>query len=163
MAETPTEHWRRYELAHLRLSIDVFDDLSALTTSIDDQLTSLVQEVGPVRIVLWAGLDQTLDSWRKRLNLHNEAHFEAETDAVVCGRPARKQVAIVNQAGAVGSFVDSDGTIGHIYGNDFALVHICTSFSHEGNNILQCWIIDKDLRAAHSADESRYFASVRCR
>ena len=159
---TPSDPWTTYDLAHLRLRLEVFSDLSALTLRKDGALTSLIQEIGPVRLTLWAGPDQTLENWRQRLDLRNEACFEAEIETTVCGRAARKQMATVSQAGAVGSVVDAEGGIGHIYEEASTRVHVCVSFSHAGQNILQCWTVDNDARAAHAADEARFFASMRC-
>ncbi len=163
MTATEPGKWIRYDLDDLGLSLEVFADLSALTIHRNKDLTSLVQEVGPVRLILWAGPDQTLAAWRKRLDLRNEAEFEAETDTRVCGCSARRQVATVTQAGAVGAFVAHDGSIGHLYGEASTRVHVCVSFAHAGQNILQCWVVDKDSRADRAADESRFFVSMRCR
>jgi hypothetical protein len=163
MTNAKPDIWTSYDLDHLSLSLDVFNDLSALTVRRDGVLTSLIQEVGPVRLILWAGPDQTLEAWRKRLDVRNESHFEAEIAVKVCGQVARKQTAIVTQVGAVGSFVDADGTIGHMYKEASTRVHICVSFSHAGRDVLQCWIVDKDARSSRASDESRFFASIRCR
>jgi len=162
MTNEQPDIWTSYDLDHLSLSLDVFSDLLALTMRRDGALTSLIQEVGPVRLVLWAGPDQTLESWRERLNVRNEADFEAELVATVCGKVARKQTATVTETGAVGSFIDDDGTIGHIYQEASTRVHTCVSFTHAGQNILQCWIVDESVRSARAADESRFFASIRC-
>ncbi len=163
MTNAKPDIWTRYDLDHLNLSLDVFTDLSALTMRIDGALTSLIQEVGPVQLILWAGPDQTLESWRNRLDIRNEAHFEAELAATICGQVARKQIATVTQAGAVGSFVGADGTIGHMHQEASTRVHTCVSFSHAGQNVLQCWVVDKDARSTRAADEARFFASIRCR
>ena len=160
---TKPDLWTGYDLDHLGLSLDVFTDLSALTVREDGALTSLIQEVGPVRLVMWAGPDQTLEAWRKRLDVRNKAHFEAELEVTVCGQVARKQTAIVTQVGAVGSFIEADGSIGHMYKEASTRVHVCVSFFHAERNVIQCWIVDKDIRSARSADESRFFASIRCR
>ena len=162
MTNAKPNNWTSYRLDHLKLSLDVFSDLSALKLRRDDKLTSLIQEVGPVQLILWAGHDQTLESWQQRLDVRDEAHFEPEEHIMVCDQAARKQTAIVTQAGAMGSFVEGDGTIGHLYEEASKRVHVCVSFTHEGRSILQCWIIDEDARSAHIADESRFFESLRC-
>ena len=95
MTKAKPDLWTSYDLDHL--SLDVFTDLSALTVRRDGALTSLIQEVGPVRLILWAGPDQTLKAWHKRLDVRNEAYFEAEPDVTVCGQVARKQTVIMTQ------------------------------------------------------------------
>lgn len=81
---------------------------------------------------------------------------------MVCDQAARKQTAVVTQAGAVGSFIEVDGTIGHLYEEASTRIHVCVSFSHSGQNILQCWIVDEEARSTHIDDEARFFNSLRC-
>lgn len=157
------DNWIHYNLDHLSLSLDIFADQSSLTVRRDGTLTTLIQEQGVVRLVLWAGPDQTLESLRERLNVRNEAQVESEVDVMVCGKAARRQSATVTQGGAVGAFMDAEGGIGHIYQEVSTRVHTCVSFSHAGQNVLLCWIVDKDAHSARAADEHRFFSSVQCR
>lgn len=163
MTEKDTATWMNFELDGIQLKLDVFADKSALTVRKDDSLTSLIQDFGSVRIILWAGPGQTLDAWRKRLDLRNEAQFEPETDVTVCGKPGRRQIATVVDAGAAGSFINSDGSIDHRYTEAITRMHVCVSFIHAGQSILQCWIVDKNKRSALAALESRFFTSLQCR
>ena len=163
MTDITPQIWIHYKLDHLGLSLDVFADQPSLTVRRDGTLTTLIQEQDAVRLVLWAGPDQTLESWRERLDVRDEAHFESETNVMVCGKPARRQTATVTQGGAVGAFMDAQGVIGHVYQEASTRVHTCVSFSHAGQNVLLCWIVDKDAHSARAADEHRFFASVQCR
>jgi len=96
--------WTHYTLDHLGLSLDIFADQSFLTVRRDGALTTLIQDQGVVRLIVWAGPGQTLESWRERLNVRNEAHFEEEEEAMICGKAARRQTATLTEGGAVGAF-----------------------------------------------------------
>jgi len=154
--------WHYYELEELRIGLDVFADMSAFSLWKDGHLTSLIQDSGPVRITLWAGPGQTIESWRTRLNVREEAHFEEETDVLVCGKKGLRQVATVTEQEKRGTFIGQDGTIDHSYTNAIIRVHVCVGFSHMGQDILQCWMVGKDLRPELAQAEHRFFSSVRC-
>lgn len=163
MTDVNPDIWTHYTLDHLGLSLDIFADQSFLTVRRDGALTTLIQDRGAVRLVLWAGPGETLESWRERLNVRGEAHFEPEVNAVICGREARSQTAIVTEGGAVGAFIDAQGIVGHMYQDVATRVHACVSFAHARQHVLVCWIVNEDARAARAADERRFFASVQCR
>lgn len=155
--------WTHYTLDHLGLSLDIFADQSFLTVRRDGALTTLIQDQGVVRLIVWAGPGQTLESWRERLNVRNEAHFEEEEEAMICGKAARRQTATLTEGGAVGAFTDAQGVVGHMYQQVSTWVHACVSFSHAGQQVLVCWVVNEDAHAARAADERRFLASVRCR
>lgn len=157
-----TMHWQYYELEELGIGLDVFADMSAFSLWKDGHLTALIQDLGAVRIALWAGPGQTIDSWRTRLNAREETRFEEETEVFVCGRKGLRQVATVTEQEKRGTFIGQDGTLDHSYTDAIVRVHVCVGFSHLEQDILQCWMVEKDHCSALAQAEFRFFSSLRC-
>jgi hypothetical protein len=163
MAAMPKLQWKRHDMTTLGLALDLFEDppVSEDGTEMSGWLT---QTTGPVQIGVWYGPDQTIDRWRAGFSAWQGVTFESERATRVCGRPARRQQALVReQPPAQGTFTDAEGQLEYRTRTLPAMMAVVVAFEHRHTFVLVGWQIEAAQRKAYQAAEERFFRSLACR
>jgi len=142
--------------------LEVFQNLQLLSYREDGGTKSIIQSHDKIRIALWAGPGQDLATWRDRLQSIYQVSFGDEQSTTVCGRPARKQEAVVSSAGATGAVVGDSGVVGHVYQDATHETHVAVAFTQKNTEVVLSWAVPTSEREEYKPDEDRLFDSIVC-
>jgi len=142
------------------LDLDVLAPAGDLREDTVDGTVSARIVTGPVRVAFSKGPAATLDGLRA--TLPGQVTFEPESDATLCGQPARRLVANVVPPMGTGARTDPDGHLVFEPGGGTPTTFVAVATQRGGAWIRAVWIVATVKRAEHRPDEDRFFAGVRC-
>jgi hypothetical protein len=153
--------WRQYKTPG-GIEIALFEESTAEVGSYG-RIQTVSSSLPEVRVALQYGPDQTLAWLRSDMTAlpaeNVGVRFGVETEATVCGRPARRQEAeIPTQPIREGVFRDGS----HRSSQAPAEHQVAVAFEVGALKFLAIWIVRASERARYENDEQHFFASIRC-
>jgi hypothetical protein len=125
----------------------------------DGRAGSVITGHRPVRVGVRWGAGEDLESWRAGILANAGAVAGTESDAVVCGRPARK-VEVTTPPGEAIDVTYADGRHGREPRP--GETYVAVAFRHGELPIVAYYIIETSRRAALAGDEGHFFGSISC-
>lgn len=152
--------WKTRELPG-GVRVDVADGVD-LNQGVFEGKTYANQRFGPAALAVSLGPTEDLDAWRALFQ--TRPTLSRETKVVVCGQAGVRQEATL-AAGPYATAVkpDDQGSMVEKDREQAAMTEIAVSFPYGGGRVLAIWRVETAERAAWSADEKHFFASISCK
>jgi hypothetical protein len=112
----------------------------------------------PVRIGVFYGPGEDLARWREGIGRNPGATFGAESNASVCGLPARQLEGQTPTRGPDHVVTEHGPETQDNPGETF----VARAFRWRDLPIVVFYVVVTDQRAAHAADETQFFAGIEC-
>lgn len=149
--------WKPHMLP-IGMAVGVLDGVE-LAVMGDATKGSISSGFRPVRLAVWFGPGNDLAAWRDGIGSNPGAAFGAESDATVCGRPARKlEGATPDRAPAQVVYNDGRYGVEQNPGETFVAV----AFRYKDVPVVAFYVVATAERARFAGDEAHFFASIDC-
>lgn len=150
-----------HPVAIAALDLDALAPAGELREDTLDGTTSARLVSGPIRVAFSRGPGATLEQFRT--SVPGQLRFEPETEATLCGVPAKRLVATLVPPMGTGARTAPDGSLVHGAGGGEPTTFVAVAGRRGESWVRAVWIVASASRATHRDDEDRFFAAVRCR